>query len=69
MVAHGNRRSTPLSSQDVRNLLCRSATPFSGPPITGCGTGVLNAAAALRALDDWIDQTVPGTRGDVEDDD
>jgi len=69
MVAHGNRRSTALSSQDVRNLLVRSATPFPGAPVSGCGSGVLDAAAALRALDAWIDQTVPGTRGDVEDDD
>jgi subtilisin family serine protease len=69
MVAHANHRSMAVSSQDVRNLLCGSATPFPGPPISGCGSGVLDAAAALRALDAWIDQTVPDTRGDVEDDD
>jgi subtilisin family serine protease len=69
MVARGRRRSTPLSSQDVRNLLVRSAAAFPGAPPSGCGAGVLDAAAALRALDAWIDQTLPGTRGDVEDDD
>lgn len=68
MVARGHRRSAALSSEIVRNLLCESASPFP-VAVNGCGSGVLNAAAALRALDSWIDQTVPGTRGDVEDDD
>jgi subtilisin family serine protease len=68
MVARAQRRSTPVDSRTIRRLLMTSAAPFSGPAAPGCGAGILDAAAALRALDAWIDQTLPGTRGDVDDD-
>ena len=67
IVARARRRSTPIEPDVVRSLLMKSAAPFSGSPITGCGAGVLDAAAALRALDGWIDQTLPGAVEDIED--
>ncbi len=67
MVAHARGRSVAISSHDVRTLLVQSAAPFPGPSVTGCGAGVLDAAAALHALDAWIDRVLPGARGDVED--
>jgi subtilisin family serine protease len=67
MVARAEARSAPLDGEQVRRLLATSAAPFPGPPVEGHGTGVLDAVAALRALDAWIDQALPGTRGDVED--
>ena len=58
------RRSTPRS---CANCSSESATPFPGGPVAGCGAGVLNAAAALNALDAWIDRTLPDDSGLVED--
>jgi subtilisin family serine protease len=67
LVARAERRSTPIDAALVRELLVESATPFPGAPVAGCGAGVLNAAAALRALDTWIDRTLPDDAGLVED--
>jgi subtilisin family serine protease len=67
LVARAERRSTPIDSTLVRELLVRSATPFAGGPVSGCGAGVLNAAAALKALDAWIDRTLPDDANFVED--
>jgi subtilisin family serine protease len=67
LVARAQRRSTPINSERVRSLLVCSATPFTGPRVAGCGAGVLDAAAALQALDAWLDQTLPGATEDVED--
>lgn len=59
LVSRAQRRSYPLSSSDVRRLLSESATPW---PITNqqtnvklYGSGILNVAAALAALDREID--------------
>jgi subtilisin family serine protease len=67
LVARAERRSTPIDSTLVRELPVRSATPFAGGPVSGCGAGVLNAAAALKALDAWIDRTLPDDANFVED--
>jgi subtilisin family serine protease len=48
-------------------LLVKSAVPFAGAPVNGCGVGVLDAAAALQALDAWIDETIPDAAALVED--
>jgi subtilisin family serine protease len=57
LVARAQRRSTPLDSVQVRRLLAASATAFSAPQVVGCGAGILNAFAALQALDAFIDKT------------
>jgi len=67
LVARAERRSTPIDGSIVRHLLMKSAVPFPGVPVTGCGVGVLDAAAALQALDAWIDETIPDAAGLVED--
>ena len=67
LVAHGQRRSVPVDGGLARELLVRSATPFAGGPQAGCGAGVLNAAAALRALDEWIDRSTPEPLAQVDD--
>ncbi len=67
MVARAQSRSTPLDSVEVRNLLVGSATPFPGPSPAGCGAGVLDAYAALQALDAFIDRSLPDDPGHVED--
>lgn len=67
MVARAQHRSTPLNSEQARNLLIESATPFPGPQTSGCGAGVLDCHAALCALDAFIDRSLPDETGDLED--
>ncbi|TZF89721.1 S8 family peptidase [Cognatilysobacter lacus] len=55
MASRAERRAWPLTGEDCKRLLTASARPFGHPGITGCGHGVLDAAAALNALDDDID--------------
>jgi subtilisin family serine protease len=67
LVARARRRSTPIDGAQVRQLLIDSVQPFRGSTTyPGCGAGVLDAAAALRALDQWIDLSTsdPTGRGD-----
>lgn len=58
MVARGQRRSMPLDAALTKSLLTSSVSPFAGAPPRGCGTGVLDALAALRLLDAYIDRTL-----------
>lgn len=58
LVARAERRSYPIDGFVVRSLLQRSTTPLRGNG-SGCGAGVLNALAALRALDAEIDRIRP----------
>jgi subtilisin family serine protease len=52
MIARALRQSTPLSAETVRRLLRASARPFSsGVDADGCGAGILDVPAALRAVD------------------
>lgn len=54
LVAHAARRLVPLSPFAMRDILVRSATPFqSGAGTEGCGVGVLDIPAALRAAESW----------------
>jgi subtilisin family serine protease len=55
MAARAQRRAWPLSGEDCKRLLIASARPFSRAGVTGCGNGIVDAEAALRALDADID--------------
>lgn len=66
MVARAQARAMPLEGDMVRQLLMESAQPFSGGATSGCGAGVLDALAALQALDKYIDRTQPDDPGHVE---
>jgi subtilisin family serine protease len=56
MVAESQRRAWPLDPQLAREILVTSAQPFPGTVHSdGCGSGVLDAAAALQQLDKVID--------------
>jgi subtilisin family serine protease len=59
LVSRAQRRSYPLGGADVRRLLIESATPWPGKDAQGCGAGILNAVAALEALDREIDRSPP----------
>lgn len=68
LVSRAQRRSYPLSSDDVRRLLSDSATPWTMNQQTNVklyGSGILNVAAALAALDHEVDWAAPV---DTEDD-
>lgn len=65
VLAAAWRRGVPLSPYTIRDLLMRSARPFAaGVPGAGCGRGVLDAAAALAAVERWStvfdDEVGPG---------
>ena len=69
LVSRAQRRSYPLSSSDVRRLLSESATPWPTAQQTNVnlyGSGILNVAAALAALDREIDCS---SSVDADDDD
>jgi len=55
LVAHAARHAHVLDAARVREILTRSARPFAAPA-TGCGAGILDAAAALRYLQSEIDR-------------
>jgi len=64
MVSRAARRAVPLDANTVKELLVQSAQTFArgGMPQTGCGTGILDAAAALEHLDTRINQII-GSEG------
>jgi len=70
LVARALRRSAPLDGAQVLRLLAESAQPFAGSRASGansgCGVGVLDAAAALGALDAFLDRTNPDASGPVD---
>jgi subtilisin family serine protease len=55
MVARAEARACPLPASAAMELLQATAHPFATAGVQGLGRGVLDAWAALRALDDWID--------------
>jgi subtilisin family serine protease len=59
LVSRARRRSYVLSSEGVRRLLSETATPWPNKEIMGYGSGILNAAAALAALDREVDSSTP----------
>ena len=67
LVARGQRRACPVDAPLARQVLMSSAQPFARDPPAGCGAGILDAAAALAALDIIIDQIVPNDPGQIED--
>jgi len=68
LVARSERRACPIDGPLVRTLVTEAAQRFaSGADAAGCGAGILDASAALRALDTHIDQTLPDDPGQVED--
>jgi subtilisin family serine protease len=55
MLAHAQSRAWPLDPQTAREILVESARPFArAQGVSGCGAGVLDAAAALTLLDQRI---------------
>ena len=67
LVAHGQRRAFPVDAAMAREVLVASAQPFRGVPPAGCGSGVLDAAAALHLLDAKIDQLLAEDSGHIDD--
>jgi subtilisin family serine protease len=52
VAARSARYSEPVDGEDVRELLKRTARPFPrGADAAGCGAGILDARAALEALE------------------
>lgn len=52
LVARSARYSEPIDGEEVRDLLKRTSRPFPrGADAAGCGAGILDAAAALKALE------------------
>ncbi len=52
MQARALRQATPLDGDAIRRLLIDSARPFAGAlAVRGCGAGILDVPAALRAVD------------------
>lgn len=56
LSARASRRAVPISGETVRALLVSSAQSFADGVVDGCGAGILDAAAALVALDAMIDR-------------
>jgi subtilisin family serine protease len=67
LVSRAQARATPIASELVKELLIRTAAPFSGGSAAGCGAGVLDVLAALQQLDETIDQSLSIDTGQVED--
>lgn len=67
LVSRAQRRSYPLDAFQARDLLMHSAAPFAATPPAGCGVGVLDVYAALKALDAQIDRSLPEDAGFAED--
>jgi subtilisin family serine protease len=71
LMARAARLSQPLESDEVRDVLMRTAAPFpAGASTIGCGSGILDVPAALRAIEEPADdgreeskeETTPVTR-------
>ena len=58
LVARSHRRARPIDALTVRDILMRTAQPFGAGDGHGCGAGILDAAAALAALDLEIDRAL-----------
>jgi subtilisin family serine protease len=67
LVARGQRRACPVDAALARDVLVRSAQPFAGKAPNGCGSGILDAAAALQTLDTAIDELVADDPGHIDD--
>jgi subtilisin family serine protease len=67
LVAYGDRRAFPVDAHLARDILVRSAQPFSSSPVEGCGAGILDALAALNHLDALAEQAAASDRGGSDD--
>ena len=65
LASRAARRAWPLGSEEARQVLVESARPFAGAGVRGSGRGVLDAAAALRALDARIDAAIALEEGEA----
>ena len=65
LVARSHRRARPIDAEIVRRILVRTAQPFSGGAPVGHGAGILDAAAALAALDEDLDRAL-GNQADSD---
>ena len=63
LISRAERRSYAVNPTRVRQLLIDSAAPWRDKDTKGYGSGVLNAVAALKALDREIDGS-PATDGE-----
>jgi len=68
LAARASRRAWPLTSEDARQILIDSARPFASAGQVGFGRGVLDAIAALRALDARIDDAIHAEDDDESND-
>lgn len=64
LAARAQRRAWPLTGPEAREILVASARPFAVSGVAGCGHGVLDARAALRALDARIDAQIAAEEDD-----
>lgn len=64
LVSRAARSAVPLNGDTVKDILVQSVQPFAvdGIQPSGCGAGILDAAAALEHLDARINQTI-GSEG------
>lgn len=60
LVARANRRAFPLDGPMARRILIESAQAFGNGDREGCGAGIVDALAALRRLDQIIDDADAG---------
>lgn len=60
LVARGARRAMPVDGACALKLLSESCQAFAARSAGGCGAGILDAAAALVALDAMIDRMRDG---------
>ncbi|MCK6562304.1 S8 family serine peptidase [bacterium] len=60
LVSRSRRRSHPVAAETISRILAESARAWKLGRGEGCGVGVLDALAALRALDREIDGTTAG---------
>ncbi|GAB3389062.1 S8 family peptidase [Lysobacter fragariae] len=67
LAARASRRAWPITSDDAREVLIESSRPFASAGFDGCGRGVVDAIAALRALDARIDRQISEEENDTPD--
>lgn len=58
LASRSQRRAWPLDSAETREVLIESARPFASAGVEGCGHGMVDALAALQALDARIDRAI-----------
>jgi subtilisin family serine protease len=57
LVSYAEGRAEPVDGGDVKRILKKSAQPFAaGTDARGCGAGILDCQAALRAMEKEFDE-------------